>query len=384
MKQPQHYPKRTLFAVVGMTPQIITESLYALAVKQQPAFIPTDIKIITTKLGAEQVRLNLLSESPGWFSRFCRDYGLSDIQFTEDDIQVLSYQDGTILEDIRELEDNKLMADAITEKIRELTSDEDRAVHVSIAGGRKTMGYYAGYALSLFGREQDRLSHVLVDAPYESLHKFYYPTPYSKVIPIDPKRSVDTANATVTLAEIPFVSLRHGLPKKLSEGKASFSNTVQVAKKVMGPVDIVFDRVAGTLKCAEQSINLPPRDYAFYLWMATRKKNNLPPIRGSDEDTGIAKEYLAIYEEKAGSFSGRLETIKKTMRCSGQDQSIAEEDIKYFMDAEFIEQRMSTIKKELFNALGEGNIEGYFFNRLGKKPNTHVEFAASSDEIHFN
>jgi CRISPR-associated protein (TIGR02584 family) len=28
-------------------------------------------------------------------------------------------------------------------------------------GERKTMGFYVGYALSLFGRAQDRLSHVI-------------------------------------------------------------------------------------------------------------------------------------------------------------------------------------------------------------------------------
>ena len=34
------------------------------------------------------------------------------------------------------------------------------------------MGFYLGYALSLYGRTQDRLSHVLVSSPYES--RAYY------------------------------------------------------------------------------------------------------------------------------------------------------------------------------------------------------------------
>lgn len=37
------------------------------------------------------------------------------------------------------------------------------------------MGFFVGYALSLFGRAQDRLSHVLVSDPFESLTDFYYP-----------------------------------------------------------------------------------------------------------------------------------------------------------------------------------------------------------------
>jgi hypothetical protein len=37
------YPRRILLAVTGLTPQVITETLYALAIQRQPAFIPTDI-----------------------------------------------------------------------------------------------------------------------------------------------------------------------------------------------------------------------------------------------------------------------------------------------------------------------------------------------------
>lgn len=39
------------------------------------------------------------------------------------------------------------------------------------------MGFALGYAMSLFGRPQDCLSHVLVSDPYERVPDFYYPTP---------------------------------------------------------------------------------------------------------------------------------------------------------------------------------------------------------------
>ena len=78
--------------------------------------------------------------------------------------------------------DNDATADAITERLRAFTADPETALHVSIAGGRKTMGYYLGYALSLFGRPQDRLSHVLVSPPFESHPQFYYPSPGERVI----------------------------------------------------------------------------------------------------------------------------------------------------------------------------------------------------------
>lgn len=68
------------------------------------------------------------------------------------------------------------------------------------------MGFYVGHALSLHRRGQDRLSHILVEPHPE----FYYPTPHSRVIYA--QRPNRKPLDTVTLAEIAFVRMRHGLP----------------------------------------------------------------------------------------------------------------------------------------------------------------------------
>ena len=179
---PDCYPRRILLCVAGLSPQIVTETLYALTVIGEPRFVPTEIHLLTTAEGAERARLTLLSEEPGWFHRLRRDYGLPEIRFTLDTLHLLRAADGRPLNDIREVADNEALADAITAKVRELTTDPDSAVHASIAGGRKTMGFYLGYALSLFGRPQDRLSHVLVSSPFESNPNFFYPAPVERVI----------------------------------------------------------------------------------------------------------------------------------------------------------------------------------------------------------
>lgn len=41
-------------------------------------------------------------------------------------------------------------------------ASDDTAIHLSLAGGRKTMSYYAGQAMNLVARPQDRLSHVIL------------------------------------------------------------------------------------------------------------------------------------------------------------------------------------------------------------------------------
>lgn len=61
----EKYSRRILLCVSSLSPQIITETVYALAVVGEPRFVPTEIHLLTTADGAEQVRLTLLSETPG-------------------------------------------------------------------------------------------------------------------------------------------------------------------------------------------------------------------------------------------------------------------------------------------------------------------------------
>lgn len=213
--------RRILLAVTGLSPQVITETLYALAVCHEP-WVPTEIHLITTVQGATRARLALLSEDPAWFERLIEDYKLPSITFEEKHIHVLEDEKGQPLEDIRRPVDNERAADAITALVQAFTSDPESALHVSIAGGRKTMGYYLGYALSLFGRPQDRLSHVLVSEPFESCWDFFYPTPYSKVIQTRDGALADTKDADVTLAEIPYCAVAWWLTQTTAVGECLF------------------------------------------------------------------------------------------------------------------------------------------------------------------
>jgi CRISPR-associated protein (TIGR02584 family) len=181
MTDPAAYPRRILLAVTGLTPQIVTETLYALAAERR-LWVPTEIRIITTRRGAEKAARTLLSDE-GWFHRLRVEYRLPEIAFGIEDIHVIKGPDGPPLDDILEEADNAAVADFITEEVRALTADPNASLHVSIAGGRKTMGFYVGYALSLFGRAQDRLSHVLVPPTFESRPDFFYPPPAPPPIP---------------------------------------------------------------------------------------------------------------------------------------------------------------------------------------------------------
>ncbi len=308
---PSTYPRRLLLAVTGLSPQVVTETLYALALHHQPPFVPTEIRLITTQEGRERARLSLLHPKSGWFHRMRRDYALPEISFTDADIQVLLDNDGKPLSDIRTPADNARAADAMTELVRELTLDPAVALHASIAGGRKTMGFYLGYALSLFGRTQDRLSHVLVNAPYESHPQFFYPTPDSEVIHTPPpdSRPFDTKDARVTLAEIPFVRLRDGLERDLLEGRAGFSTVVAEAQRALPPVALELDPSNCTLSAGGERFRMQPAAFAFYWMLAERARRGLPGVHWSDP--GIERELLGYYARIVNSDSGDYERAEQ-------------------------------------------------------------------------
>jgi CRISPR-associated protein (TIGR02584 family) len=253
MTDPAAYPRRILLAVTGLTPQIVTETLYALAVKGTPRWVPTAIRIITTRQGAEKAeRLSLSAE----LRRLCDDYDLPEAAFGVEDIRIIKSANGKPLDDILDENDNAAVADFITEEVRELTADPNASLHVSIAGGRKTMGFYVGYALSLFGREQDRLSHVLVPPLLES-SEFFYPRP-------------GAADAQVHLGTIPFVRLRQELPDHLLEGGAPFSEAVAEAQKALPPLALHLEPATLTVTAGGERFALKPAQFAFYWMMAER------------------------------------------------------------------------------------------------------------------
>jgi hypothetical protein len=251
-----------------------------------------------------------------------------------------------------------------------MTADAADQVHVSLAGGRKTLGFFAGYALSLFGRPQDRLSHVLVNAPYESHPGFFYPTPYSNIIygqPPDP-RPLDSRDALVTLADIPFVRLRHGLPASLLSGRASFSATVQMAQQSLGPPRLEIDVALGRIRAGGINVDLAPVELAFYLWLARRAAAGQPPVScppdGAPSDQ-YAADFLAVYRLVVGTL--------------GDDDRVIQ-GLRQGMDKNYFERRKSRVNRALSDALGNA-ASTYRVQGFGRRPRTAYGLNLTSGQI---
>ena len=202
--------KNVFLAVTGLHPQVITESLFGIIQKNMPW--PDEIKIITTKQGKQSIQKGLLDlegEGQSKLKQLCVDYGKTLPIFNLENILVVPDARGDFIDDPRNEEDQEALADFIIKVVGELCADNSVQLHASIAGGRKTMTFFLGYAMTLFARVGDKLSHVLVEQAFEGDPEFYYPTATTQWIKTrNSKIKLDSSLAKVTLVDIPFIRHR--------------------------------------------------------------------------------------------------------------------------------------------------------------------------------
>jgi CRISPR-associated protein (TIGR02584 family) len=68
--------REILVAVAGLTPQVITETLYYLTQKCDPPVAVAEIHVLTTQLGQQRILTELLTPNVGRFYAFCSEYDI--------------------------------------------------------------------------------------------------------------------------------------------------------------------------------------------------------------------------------------------------------------------------------------------------------------------
>ncbi len=222
--------KEILVFAAGSTPQIVTESIQALSFQTPPVYAD-ELHIVTTYFGQQRINETLLQG--GILERMCADLSLPSISVHKIFFHIPLTDDGIQLADIRTDRENELFGDLITSLVRTLSSDPNSRLHCSIAGGRKTMSFYLGAALQLFGRYQDKLYHALISPEFEANPHFYYipttPTSIPGRVANGSSVTLNTADAIITLAELPFIRLG----ERINYKGASFSEMVAEGQRTI-------------------------------------------------------------------------------------------------------------------------------------------------------
>lgn len=262
-----------LVCVVGTTPQVVTETLYALALRNPPIH-PQEIWAVTTAAGRRGLEKSLLEQ--GMLKRFCKDYGAPVPEMGGDRLVVIKDAAGREIEDVVSEADSEAAGDRITALVRDLSEDKNVRLHCSIAGGRKTMSFYLGAALQLFGRPSDKLYHVLVSPEFESLPEFFYKPKKNRLIekrsPDGSVKRLNTRDANIILAELPFIRLRDKLSLEgrtfrdlVAEGQREIDTTLRMPEL---RVELTRRRV----RVGNKEVHLTPTQLVVYASLLRRKK----------------------------------------------------------------------------------------------------------------
>lgn len=283
--------RHILIAVLGRTPQVLTETLYALCVAQQ---IPVEtVWAISTREGYNEACNRLLDSQSGMFFQLQRDYpaACAQLRFSEANIKVA--RDGLLpIADIRTRRDSESFLALILEVLWEQSADPSTVLHCSIAGGRKTMSTYLALALQLLARPDDRLYHVLV-APQELEHQrqFYYPPPRPQQFTLPDGQIIDTSQAKIDLIDIPFIRLRERVQIDRLPAQLGYR---ELLKWVQRDIDrgalpvLTLDPANHTIIIGDQKIRLQPQRFCLYWYFAERSRKRPAGVE--------AENYPAYFE----------------------------------------------------------------------------------------
>lgn len=341
--RPETYPRRVLLSVSGLTPQVITETLYALAMRSPP-FVPTEVHVITTDLGRQRFVAHI-----NQFRQFFQEYELPVPRCDAGDVHVIAGADGRST-DVRTSRDNEHVANLVMRTVLELTSDPQCAVHASIAGGRKTMGFYLGYLMSMFGRDQDRISHVLMHEDFEGLPDFFYPPRAPRVFTTPDGRQVTSGPDSVLLSEIPFVRHRSGFSDEdLRRNGMSFHQAVEFAQGSVQRPELIIDVAARKVLAGGIEVPMQDNPLAFLAWLADCRKRGIECVHHSDAPQAFLGWYERVLND-AGSV--KFEETKRSLRIE-------------FGDVAF-RSRVNTVNDAFKRALTESRAKNYQIALLEK------------------
>ena len=287
-----------LVITLGGAPGVVTETVFAL-LDQKPAWVPHEIHLVTTTFGASDWRDPAgrpMSELRAVFAHF-------HAPFVEPKLLVPTDNAGKQITDIRTEEENIPFANELTWLVQEIKERRNADLHMSMAGGRKTMSSYSHAAMQYFAEETDDLTHTLVEPKaLEYNEQFFWP--YQSQQEMGP--DLVAANAKVALVPSPFVSLRP-LIERIPFAKNNFDHWT-LRERLQARVHdfaqpIRLNLHDCTVEAGGATIRLGAQEFALYRVLAAARLEGWPGvgpdgIRGRDMPVGFCLRISAAVSHK--------------------------------------------------------------------------------------
>lgn len=333
--------KDVLIGSIGLVPQVVTETVWALMNPQhlidpghrkRDVFIPSEIHLVATAASRDRLERQDLA---GRLATLMRQQGVPPAHLS---VTVPTGADGAPIADIRTEAETIAYANHVTRLVERFTARPETRVHVSVAGGRKSMTCYDHSALMLFGREQDSLSHVLVEpAALETCPDFWWPGQPEATVPDRDGRPLPTGvgAARVDLVPTPFIRLNRFVKRGSLSGPAvDYRSVVRAVQDALDLSGVTLRCGARTLRIGSMDIVLPHREFALYATLATAAVDGWPgagpdgvgdghygwvTMDGFRDPDGVAvRTFARFYEQafltgsaRADALSARLADVRR-------------------------------------------------------------------------
>jgi hypothetical protein len=216
------------------------------------------------------------------------------------------------------------------------------------------MSFFGGYALSLYGRPQDILTHVLVSDSYEFIPEYFYPTPYSKKVVARNGVEMDAMEAVIELASIPFLRLRDTLPEVALIEETGFQEVLRKSQKSLDRPTLDIDYENNVLICSGEVLKLQRVLFGVYAWLY---ENNSPILRldllNEAKSMMYARSFANLYQQLFDKTSDVERTTVPLLRDG--------------MSAKWLEEKVSRINKAICGGLGVNLGEKFMIKKIGVK-----------------
>lgn len=270
-----------LIAGIGNSPQVLTEMVWEMAHLAKP-IVPDEIVALAAKSSAEKLKRELLDGGEkslwaGLLAALKREKidSAGKLRFGMASIAVLPDAGGNEMQDLRSGDDSLLAADFILGQLRRFTESSDTIVYASIAGGRKTMSALIFSCMTLVGRDEDKIVHVLPPAELEggSEPVFYYPQNGVKFVSKRTGKAYKGEKLRSEYLEVPFVRTRGWYQDKFKAATPSYQALVHGIQHLAPPATvwpkIEIDAWNGTLKVDGDDVPVGKAAFAVLLLAAT-------------------------------------------------------------------------------------------------------------------
>ena len=301
--------RKILIAGMGTSPAVLTNTVWALAHGEKPV-VPDEIVVFITKNGKTLLKKELFDD--GVWADMLKSLAREGIDidgkllFGETSIRSIPDVRGNEIDDLRTGDDNLRAADFMLGELRKYTDDNGTELHVSIAGGRKTMSALLFSCMSLLGREQDKVYHVLLPPALEGgvTPTFFYPkrgTTYTARVTGKKYKSKDLQ---CELFEVPFVRMRGWYQEKFKEIPPSYRTLISKVQTVAPPAvvypEIEIDAWNGWVKIDGKFAPMSKACFAMLLLLADgcQAKDLHRKLLALHKQPGAAKcDWLSSFQE---------------------------------------------------------------------------------------